>query len=146
MSGTTTTTGCSPPWARRRSAAITTCPSADDEGRPAMLGNQPVTVVVQHQNVMIRELLTTHLSAEPGITVAGAVASGPDLIQLCHLCRPDVAMFEADGLRWSNERLVELLLEQAPQLRLVGLHDSLTASYVVKACAAGVSAMISYSR
>jgi len=111
-----------------------------------MLGNQPVNVVVQHQNVMIRELLTTHLAAEPGITVAGAVASGPDLIQLCHLCRPDVAMFEADGLRWSNERLVALLLEQAPQLRLVGLHDSLTAAYVVKACAAGVSAMVAYNR
>ncbi|MFI9387195.1 LuxR C-terminal-related transcriptional regulator [Kutzneria sp. NPDC052558] len=111
-----------------------------------MLGNQPVNVVVQHQNVMIRELLATQLAAEPGITVAGAVASGPDLIQLCHLCRPHVALFEADGLRWSNERLVALLLEHQPQLRLVGLHDSLTAAYVVKACAAGVSAMVSYSR
>jgi DNA-binding NarL/FixJ family response regulator len=111
-----------------------------------MLGNQPVNVVVQHQSVMIRELLATHLAAEPGITVGGAVATGPELIQLCHLCRPDVAMFEADGLRWSNERLVALLLEHQPSLRLVGVHDSLTAAYVVKACAAGVSAMISYHR
>jgi hypothetical protein len=60
------------------------CPSDDDEGEPAMLGNQPVNVVVQHQSVLIRELLATHLAAEPGITVGGAVTTGPELIQLCH--------------------------------------------------------------
>lgn len=52
-------------------------------------------------------------------------------------------MFEADVPRWSNERLVKLL--QSGQIRMVGLHDTLPAAYVIRAYEAGVSAMVSYT-
>ena len=111
-----------------------------------MFLHKHITVVVQHQNPLIGELLTAHVGRDAGITVTGVAASGPELIQLCRQRRPDVAVFEADAPRWSNERLVELLLADEPRLRLIALHEALPDAYVVDACAAGVSAMVSYSR
>ncbi|GAA3438657.1 helix-turn-helix domain-containing protein [Kutzneria kofuensis] len=111
-----------------------------------MLAHPRVNVVLQHQNRLVRELLATHLTREPGITLAGTVASAPELVQLCHLCRPEVAVFEADTPRWSNERLVTLLLEPGRRLRMVGVHEVLPAAYVIRAYEAGISALVSYAR
>lgn len=104
-----------------------------------------LNVVLQHENRLIRETLAGHLTREPGITVAGTASSGPELIQLCKLRRPAVAVFEADAPRWSNERLVMLLRRSGHQIRMVGLHDALPAAYVIRAYEAGVSAMVSYA-
>ncbi|REH27088.1 DNA-binding NarL/FixJ family response regulator [Kutzneria buriramensis] len=111
-----------------------------------MLAHPQVNVVLQHQNRLVRELMATHLTREPGISLAGTVASAPELVQLCHLCRPEVAVFEADTPRWSNERLVSLLLEPGRRLRMVGVHEVLPAAYVIRAYEAGISALVSYAR
>jgi DNA-binding NarL/FixJ family response regulator len=111
-----------------------------------MLAHPRVNVVLQHQNRLVRELMATHLTREPGISLAGTVASAPELVQLCHLCRPEVAVFEADTPRWSNERLVSLLLEPGRRLRMVGVHEVLPAAYVIRAYEAGISALVSYTR
>ncbi|WP_461118392.1 LuxR C-terminal-related transcriptional regulator [Saccharothrix stipae] len=84
------------------------------------------------------------MTREPGITLAGTTPSGPELIRLCALRRPAVAVFEVDAPRWSNERLVALLGRSGPRIRMVGVHDALPAAYVIRAYEAGVSAVVSY--
>ncbi|HEV2783884.1 MAG TPA: response regulator transcription factor [Actinophytocola sp.] len=110
-----------------------------------MEGINSTTVVLQHQNRLVREMLAGHLVREPGITLAGTAPSGPELIQLCTLRKPTVAVFEADAPRWSNERLVSLLLQSGRDIRMVGVHDALPTAYVIRAYDAGVSALVSYT-
>jgi DNA-binding NarL/FixJ family response regulator len=104
-----------------------------------------LSVVLQHHNRLFREMLAAHLAREPDITMLGTAASGPELIQLCDLRRPTVALFEADAPRWSNERLVSLLLPPGRLMRMIGLHQSLTTAHVIRAYEAGVSALVPYS-
>jgi DNA-binding NarL/FixJ family response regulator len=104
-----------------------------------------LTVVLQHHNRLFREMLAAHLTREPDITLLGTVASGPELIQLCDLRRPAIALFEADGPRWSNDRLVSLLLPPGRLMRMIGLHQSLTTAHVIRAYEAGVSALVPYA-
>lgn len=111
----------------------------------AVADDPSLSVVLQHENRLIREMLAGHLMREPGITIAGTAPSGPELIQLCRIRRPAVAVFEADAPRWSNERLVMLLLRSGRHIRTVGVHDALPAAYVIRAYDAGVSAMVSYA-
>jgi DNA-binding NarL/FixJ family response regulator len=110
-----------------------------------MEGTNSVSVVLQHQNRLVREMLAGHLVREPGITLAGTAPSGPELIQLCNLRKPSVVVFEADAPRWSNERLVTLLGQSGRGMRMVGLHDALPTAYVLRAYEAGVSALVSYT-
>jgi DNA-binding NarL/FixJ family response regulator len=110
-----------------------------------MVDARTLSVVLQHENRLIREMLAGHLMREPGITIAGTASSGPELVQLCTIRRPAVAVFEADAPRWSNERLVKLLLQAGGRIRTVGVHDALPAAYVIRAYDSGVSAMISYT-
>jgi DNA-binding NarL/FixJ family response regulator len=90
-------------------------------------------------------MLARHLTREPGIKVAGTATSGPELVQLCRIRRPAVVVFEADAPRWSNERLVKLLLQGGSPMRMVGVHDALPAAYVIRAYQAGIGAMVSYT-
>jgi DNA-binding NarL/FixJ family response regulator len=110
-----------------------------------MEGINSTTVVLQHQNRLVREMLAGHLVREPGISLAGTAPSGPELVQLCTLRKPNVAVFEADAPRWSNERLVTLLLQSGRDIRMVGVHDQLPTAYVIRAYDAGVSALVSYT-
>lgn len=110
-----------------------------------MEGTNSISVVLQHQNRLVREMLAGHLEREPGIVLAGTAPTGPELIQLCNLRRPAVAVFEADTPRWSNDRLVSLLLQSGRDMRMVGVHDALPTSYVIRAYEAGVSALVSYT-
>src|SRR5262245_44765445 len=104
-----------------------------------------LSVVLQHGNRLVREMLAGHLTREPGITIAGTASSGPELVRLCKVRRPTVVVFEADAPRWSNERLVVQLRQSNRQMRLIGVHDALAGAYVIRAYAAGVSALVSYS-
>jgi DNA-binding NarL/FixJ family response regulator len=90
-------------------------------------------------------MLAGHLEREPDIILAGTAPSGPELVQLCNLRRPAVAVFEADTPRWSNERLVTLLRQSARDMRMVGVHDALPTAYVIRAYDSGVSALVSYT-
>lgn len=110
-----------------------------------MADGRPSSVVLQHENRLIREMLAGHLTNESGIIIAGTAPTGPELIQLCKIRRPAVAVFEADAPRWSNERLVMLLRQNGRQMRMIGVHDALPAAYVIRAYAAGVSALVSYT-
>lgn len=110
-----------------------------------MAESSPLGIIVQHQNRLIREMLADRLKREPGVTLVGTVASGPDLVQLCKLRRPAVIVFEVDAPRWSNERLVTLLAQPGRQTRMIGVHNGLPADYVTRAYDAGVSVMVSYT-
>ncbi|MCE7001443.1 LuxR C-terminal-related transcriptional regulator [Kibdelosporangium philippinense] len=104
-----------------------------------------LSVVLQHHNRLFREMLAANLAREPDIALLGTAASGPELIQLCDLRRPTVALFEADAPRWSNDRLVSLLLPPGRLMRMIGMHQSLTTAHVIRAYEAGVSALVPYS-
>jgi DNA-binding NarL/FixJ family response regulator len=93
---------------------------------------------------LFRDLLTSHLAREPAVTLVGSVISGAELVQLCNVQRPDVAVFEADAPRWSNDRLVSLMRSARPDLRVIGVHESLPAANVVRAYQSGVSALVLY--
>lgn len=110
-----------------------------------MPDDPPLTVVLQHENRMVREVLAGHLKREPGITVAGTAEMGPELVQLCTLRRPAIVVFEADVPRWSNEQLVTLLLQSGRRMRMVGVYRELPASYVIRAYEAGVGALVCYT-
>jgi DNA-binding NarL/FixJ family response regulator len=103
------------------------------------------SVVLQHHNRLFREMLAGQLTREPDITMLGTVVSGPELVQLCDSRRPAVVVFEADAPRWSNERLVSLLLLPGRPMRMIGLHQALTTAHVIRAYDAGVSALVPYS-
>ncbi|HKN53508.1 MAG TPA: LuxR C-terminal-related transcriptional regulator, partial [Amycolatopsis sp.] len=111
-----------------------------------MIGHVRTAIVVQHQNRLVRELLATYLTRQPDLVLEGTVASGPELVELCGLKKPGVAVFEADAPRWSNERLVRQVLEAQPNLRMIGVHEALPASYVIRAYQCGVSAVVTYTR
>jgi DNA-binding NarL/FixJ family response regulator len=104
------------------------------------------SVVLQHHNRLFRESLAALLVNEPDIDLVGTTAYGPELVQLCNLRRPSVALFEADVPRWSNERLVSLLMPPGRAMRTVGLHQGLPAPHIIRAYEAGVSALVQYSR
>lgn len=110
-----------------------------------MTGVAPARVAICHHNRLFREILAEHLGREPDLTVAGTAGLGPELIKLCGLRRPSVAVFEADAPVWSNERLVAGVLRAAPGVRMVGVHQALPAAYVIRAFGAGVSAMVPYA-
>jgi DNA-binding NarL/FixJ family response regulator len=110
-----------------------------------MEGTNSVSVVLQHQNRLVRDMLAGHLVREPGIAMAGTAPSGPELIQLCNLRKPTVVVFEADAPRWSNERLVTLLGQSGRGMRMIGLHEALPTAYVLRAYETGVSALVSYT-
>jgi DNA-binding NarL/FixJ family response regulator len=110
-----------------------------------MEARNSISVVLQHHNGLVLEMLARHLEHQPGIVLAGTAPSGPELIQLCNLRRPAVAVFEADAPRWSNERLVSLLLQSGRDMRMVGVHDAVPTAYVIRAYDAGVSALVSYA-
>jgi DNA-binding NarL/FixJ family response regulator len=109
-----------------------------------MVGDTPLGVVLQHRNRLLRDLLTSHLAREPAVTLVGSVVSGNELVQLCNVKRPDVAVFEADAPRWSNDRLVSLMRAARPDLRIIGVHESLPAANVIRAYRSGVSALVLY--
>ena len=79
-----------------------------DRGYGAMV-ETVLSVVLQHHNRLFREMLAAHLAREPDITMLGTAASGPELIQLCDLRRPTVALFEADAPRWSTVTTATIL-------------------------------------
>lgn len=110
-----------------------------------MADDHSLGVVLQHENRLIREMLAGHLMREPGVTLAGTASSGAELVQLCKIRRPAVVVYEADAPRWSNERLVMLLLQSGRRIRMVGVHDALPATYIIRAYDAGVSALVSYT-
>jgi DNA-binding NarL/FixJ family response regulator len=110
-----------------------------------MVGRSRLDIVLQHHNRLVRETLATCMTREPGIALVGTAASGPELLELCDTRRPTVVVFEADATKWSNERLVSLLLAPGPHLRMVGMHEALPSAHIIRAYRAGISALVAYS-
>ncbi|GAB2960468.1 LuxR C-terminal-related transcriptional regulator [Saccharothrix stipae] len=91
-------------------------------------------------------MLAALLDREPDIDVIGTTAWGSELVRLCDLRRPSVAVFEADEPRWSNERLVSLLLPPGRSMRTIGLHQALPVAHIILAYEAGVGALVQYAK
>jgi DNA-binding NarL/FixJ family response regulator len=94
---------------------------------------------------MFREMLATCLTNDPTLTLVGSVVSGAELVQLTKIQRPAVVVFEADAPRWSNDRLISLLLAARPRVRIIGVHEALPPANVIRAYQAGVAALVLYS-
>ncbi|HKT04460.1 MAG TPA: LuxR C-terminal-related transcriptional regulator [Rugosimonospora sp.] len=109
-------------------------------------GHEPLfSVAVQCRNRFVRELLASHLGQDREIALLGFVSSGSELVELCNVRRPTVAIFEADAPRWSNERLISLLRPPGRAPRVIGMHESLPAVNIVRAYEAGVNALVPYA-
>src|SRR5581483_2883153 len=94
--------------------------------------DRPFTVALQCRNRFMRELLASHLGQDRDIALLGLVSSGSELVELCHVRQPAVAVFEADAPRWSNERLISMLRPPGRATRVVGMHESLPAVNIVR--------------
>jgi DNA-binding NarL/FixJ family response regulator len=110
-----------------------------------MPGDAPLSVVLQHRNRLFREMLGAHVTRDRALLLAGSVVSGPELVQLCNLQRPAVVVYEADAPRWSNDRLIALLRSSRPDVRVIGVHESLPAANVVRAYQSGINALVRYA-
>jgi DNA-binding NarL/FixJ family response regulator len=79
-----------------------------------------LTGVVQERHRLLREGLALWIAAQDDLELAGAVASGPELVALCADQSPDFAVFEADAAEWDPLEIVRTLYGGHPALRLVG--------------------------
>jgi DNA-binding NarL/FixJ family response regulator len=79
-----------------------------------------LTGVVQERRRLLREGLALWIAAQDDLQLAGAVASGAELVALCADQSPDFAVFEADAEEWDPLEIARTLRRRHPALRLVG--------------------------
>jgi DNA-binding NarL/FixJ family response regulator len=79
-----------------------------------------LTGVVQERRRLLREGLALWIAAQDDLQLAGAVASGAELVALCADQSPDFAVFEADAEGWDPLEIARNLCRRNPGLRLVG--------------------------
>ncbi len=99
-------------------------------------------VLVVDDSEDVRFLLSLQLSTLPGIEVVGEAADGEDAVARAAELRPDLVLLDLAMPRMDGLQALPLLLEQAPDLRVVvlsGFEDNVLAERVV---AAGASRYI----
>jgi DNA-binding NarL/FixJ family response regulator len=103
-----------------------------------------ISVAIQHEERFLREGLALLLEREPDIDVAGCVASGAELVQLCADRRPAVALLELDRATVSPTRVLTSARKRQKGLRFVGLYDTIDRASAQQAHRSGVRATYSY--
>jgi len=102
----------------------------------------PTAVAIRSRRRLVGDALAHRLTTDAGFQVVGHVATAPDLLALCRLRRPDLVLYDAGGSTLAG--LAELR-ERFPRIRVVLLHERLTAAELALAGDAGVAALVPYS-
>ena len=103
-----------------------------------------IKAAVQHRDRFIRSGLVHVLGREPDIEVVGQVSGASELVVLCADTRPEAVLLEADATLWDAPRLVAVLRKRQRLLRVIGMHDGLTADAGRRIYQAGVRHTVSY--
>ncbi len=106
-----------------------------------MTSAQPLALLLVSDNVLLRECLADCLSRERGFRVAVEVAGAGNLLDAVRRRRPDLILFDADGMGALPQDLLERLRTRWPALMIVVLApraDDNAAARVLRSGASGV--------
>jgi len=97
-----------------------------------------IRVFIADDHAIVREGLTTLLSAAPGITVSGSATNGRDAVKKVLAERPevvilDISMPELDGIEAARQ-----ILAEAPRIGIIMLSMHSNAEHVFHSLSAGV--------
>jgi DNA-binding NarL/FixJ family response regulator len=101
-----------------------------------------IVTAVQDRRRLSREGLCLLFRAESDVQVVGAVTSPLDLVDLCDRERPQVAVFQADGLSETVEG-VALVRNGNPRVRMIGIYTSLDRRQAEETMDAGAHVLLS---
>ncbi|GAB3494973.1 helix-turn-helix domain-containing protein [Amycolatopsis cihanbeyliensis] len=103
----------------------------------------PRKVVVRCLDALLRDALASWVQALPGHLVAGAVTSGPELLRLCTLRSPHLAVVEIRSADADELRLLDNLRRCRPRTYVVGVHHSLDTHKLLRLHRAGADRLVS---
>lgn len=100
------------------------------------------TVAIRVSDALAREALAHWLGTVPGYAVAGSVSTGPALLRLCALRRPDVAVVQFGSAGPDELALVAGLRGVRPVPYIVGVHGVVDSGNLLRLRRAGVHRLV----
>jgi DNA-binding NarL/FixJ family response regulator len=97
---------------------------------------------VQSSSRLLRDTLSACLDDRPGVDVVGMVADPDDLLALCELRRPDVAILDAGPQLGAISRTIERLVLRFPELNVIVTYCEAIQQELSAACRAGATALV----
>lgn len=107
---------------------------------------QPITVMLVDDHVLVAQGLAAMLNAAPGVRVVAAAANGTDALRLAGEHRPDVIVMDAHLQAESGAEVAIRLREQLPQASIVFVSADDSEAAMIAAVRAGACAYLPKSR
>lgn len=92
--------------------------------------NRSVRVLVANRPNLMREVVISVLSDQPGVEIVGEVASDPDIVERVQDTRPDLLVVTLETTQ-NQPAICETILRQHPAMRIiaVGLRENYSVCY-----------------
>ncbi len=97
---------------------------------------------MQSSSRLLRDTLSACLDVRPGVDVVGMVADPDDLLALCELRRPDVAILDAGPQLGAISRTIERLVLRFPELNVIVTYCEAIQQELSDACRAGATSLV----
>lgn len=107
------------------------------------VGSRPRKVVIRFLDALLRDTLASWVESQPGYVVAGAVSTGPALARLCALRSPDVVVMQLGAADPDELAVLAGLSTVRPEPHVVGLHNALDPTTLLRLHRAGVHRLVS---
>jgi DNA-binding NarL/FixJ family response regulator len=104
-----------------------------------------IRVAVHSGDRLRREALAAYLETLPDLTVVGRVGDWDSLVPLCELQQPDVVLVDAGQHPIRAIRIVRVLRDRFPAVRMVLGYESLSAPELAEANESGVTAVVPFA-
>jgi DNA-binding NarL/FixJ family response regulator len=104
-----------------------------------------IRVAVHSGDRLRREALAAYLETLSDLTVVGRVADWESLVPLCELQRPDVVLVDAGQHPARAIRMLRVLRDRFPAVRVVLGYESLSAPELAEANELGVNAVVPFT-
>lgn len=104
-----------------------------------------IRVAVHSGDRLRREALAAYLETLPDLTVVGRVADWESLVPLCQLQRPDIVLVDAGQRPIRAIRMLRVLHERFPAVRVVLAYENLSPPELAEANESGVTAVVPYT-
>src|SRR5215469_16077204 len=101
-----------------------------------------VQVAIQAPSRLLRDALSSALSAWPDVTVVGTVAEPDRMPSLCELRQPDAVIFDASSRLRDACLPISKLTQRFPQLNVIVIYRKAAEADLSAACRAGVSSLV----
>ena len=107
-----------------------------------MAADSTIRVAMCDDHAMVRNALAMVLDREPDIEVVGAVATGPELLDLVGTCKPEVVILDVRLQDASGLELAQRVRVDFPDARIIMLTSFESDSALVSSFEAGASAFL----